>query len=114
MISKRPGSMQRSSLCRSDAGLGMGSADDLYFVAQPFWQTGGTPPETVVRVLRGGESREVFRVGGIMQGIAPRVLPDGNWMSVICDIDDQVWDDFNSLLVVELATGNVRRLTHDR
>lgn len=111
---ERPGSMQRSSFAGQMLALEWGAADDLYFVAQPFWQTGGTPPETVVRVLRGGESREVFRVGGIMQGIAPRVSPDGKWMSVICDIDDQVWDDFNSLLVVELATGNVRRLTHDR
>ncbi|MEP7245170.1 MAG: prolyl oligopeptidase family serine peptidase, partial [Gammaproteobacteria bacterium] len=94
--------------------LEWGSADDLYFVTQRFWGTGGEPLETVVRALRGGESHDVFRVGGIMQGIAPRISPDGRWMSVTCDIDSQIWDDFTSLLIVELATGKVRRLTNDQ
>jgi dipeptidyl aminopeptidase/acylaminoacyl peptidase len=91
--------------------LEWGTAEDLYFVVQPFWNTGGEPPATVVRVLQDGKSREVFRVGGVMQGIDPRVSPDGRWMSVTCDIDTQIWDDFNSLLLVDLASGKVRRLT---
>jgi dipeptidyl aminopeptidase/acylaminoacyl peptidase len=94
--------------------LEWGAGDDLYFVTQRFWSTDGAPIETVVRALERGETRDVFRVGGIMQTIDPRVSPDGRWLSVTCDIDSQIWDDFNSLLLVELATGKVRRLTHDK
>ncbi|MBL8268607.1 S9 family peptidase [Steroidobacter sp.] len=88
-----------------------GAQNDLYYVAQPLWNTDGAPLETVVRVLKDGKSQDVFRVGGIMNGIGPSISPDGRWLSVVCDIDSQRWDDFTSLLVVELATGQVRRLT---
>ncbi len=94
--------------------LEWGASDDLYFVAQPLWSTGGKPLSTTVQVLQHGEVHEVFRVNGVMQGIGARISPDGRWMAVICDIDDQSWEDFNSLLVVELATGKTRRLTRDK
>ncbi len=94
--------------------LDWGAADDLYFVVQPFWNTGGKTPSTAVQVLQHGEVREVFRVKGIMQAIGARISPDGRWMSVICDIDNQVWEDFTSLLVVDLSNGKTRRLTRDK
>lgn len=109
-----PGAPRRFSYAGRLTSLEWGASDDLYFVAQRFWATDGQPIETVVRVLKVGESRDVFRVGGIMQGIEPRISPDGRWLSLICDIDSQIWDDFNSLILVELARGKVTRLTHDR
>ncbi|MBL8268172.1 prolyl oligopeptidase family serine peptidase, partial [Steroidobacter sp.] len=111
---KEPASPRRFPFAGRLQALEWGAVDDLYFVTQRFWSTDGEPIETVVRALKDGEVRDVFRVGGIMQGIDPHISPDGRWLSVSSDVDSQIWDDFNSLLVVELATGKVRRLTHDK
>ena len=110
----RPEAPDRFPFAGRLLALEWGTSNELYFVVQRLWNTGGKPLETVVQRLKDGEAQDVFRVGGIMQGISPRISPDGRWLSVTCDIDSPKWDDFNSLLVVDLATGKVRRLTNDK
>lgn len=60
-----------------------------------------------------GEISEVYRQPGAMQSAGPSISPDGRSLALNVDVDGQRWEDFVSLIVVDLESGAVRRLTHE-
>ncbi|HVK80257.1 MAG TPA: prolyl oligopeptidase family serine peptidase, partial [Verrucomicrobiae bacterium] len=60
-----------------------------------------------------GVSRTLYRTVGRFQAFTPRVSPDGAWIAGIVDADNRNWTDFASLILVNVTTGEVRRLTSD-
>lgn len=60
-----------------------------------------------------GPSRTLYRTLGRFQGFTPRVSPDGAFIAGVIDADNHNWTDFASLVLVNVATGEVRRMTTD-
>ncbi len=55
----------------------------------------------------------IYQTAGQFYTMFPAVSPDGRWLAVAFDIDHRVWNDFISLVLVDLSTGAERRLTED-
>jgi dipeptidyl aminopeptidase/acylaminoacyl peptidase len=95
------------------AALQWSGREKLYITIRGAWSLSGENPETRIYEYRpeNHQRRLVFSIGGIQQTIVPKVSPDGHWMAFAADVDDQKWDDFVSLVLLDLRTLSIRRLT---
>lgn len=93
--------------------LEWGPTGTLYAVPIRDWGFNKEAPFTTVQQINiaTGELKQVFRTEGFMQSIFPKVSPDGRRMALATDVDDKRWEDFVSLVLVDLGTGQSRRLT---
>jgi dipeptidyl aminopeptidase/acylaminoacyl peptidase len=88
-----------------------------FFYSATRYRQGGEIPYTVVRCIDVvmGQQRQVYRSdGGAMQSMTALPSPDGRLLAITADVDSHFWENFVSLLVVDLSNGSVRRLTTDR
>lgn len=58
-------------------------------------------------------SRVVYSTRGRFQRMVPHVSPSGGTFATTFDIDNRNWDDFQSLVLIDGATGELTRLTDD-
>lgn len=56
--------------------------------------------------------RVVYRSPGRFH-TAPAVSPDGRTIALPIDVDNRSWDDFTSVVLIDIATGQEQRLTRD-
>lgn len=72
--------------------------------------------EPYTEILRfdaeGGVPRAIYRSPGRFQ-TAPAVSPDGATIALPIDADNRSWDDFTSIVLIDVETGHEKRLTRD-
>jgi len=89
-----------------------GAGARYYFAPLQSYFEGKTPYSTVREIdADTGVVRDVFRHTGLHTSLRPRLSPDGRGLAITLDIDNDHWDDFVSLVLVDLATGSRKALT---
>jgi dipeptidyl aminopeptidase/acylaminoacyl peptidase len=90
-----------------------GGGHELYFVGMEGYWFGERAYTALKRYDADTRAlTEIYRMpGAFMQSAAPRVSPDGKQISLVLDVDNQKWDDFNSLVLVDGKSGKLRRVT---
>lgn len=92
---------------------GWGRRDDFYFMPlEGHWY--GHRSRTTIRSLdpASGRSTDLYTQPGLMQLGALRVSPDGRSIAFTADVDNRRWDDFDSLIFLDIRTRKARRLTN--
>lgn len=68
------------------------------------------------RVLRmepaSDEADEIYRTDGRFSGMRPAVHPNGEFIALVFNIDTRIWDEFQSIVLIDAQSGReLRRLT---
>lgn len=110
---KTPHHQQRILLNELAVELAWGSSNALYVSKSNFFS--GDAWTAVVRIQPGSqEVEEVYRTPGRFQDMLPAIQPNGDMMALVFDVDNRTWDDFQSLLLINLSTGReLRRVTQN-
>lgn len=91
--------------------MAWGPDGSLYVVALRIEGDGAT---TIFRIRPGANEAERFYSSrGVYQILQPTLSPDGRSMALVFNIDNCTLADFNSVVLVDVATGADRRLTRD-
>lgn len=79
-------------------------SDNLYFVT--FGSSSGAPMTIIHQISSSsGSKSEQYRTAGIFQGLLPRLSPNGVDFALLLDADNRVWDDFQTIVLVDKKTG---------
>lgn len=109
--SRPPRCVDREAFVRQVAWT---AAGDLIFVEERFYGFGPEGASTALKSWRPGDPRgvrELTRLEGRMQSVAPAPAPNDERIAIAADVDSKVWDDFVSLLIVDPETRRRKRLT---
>jgi dipeptidyl aminopeptidase/acylaminoacyl peptidase len=89
-------------------------SDNVLFVTQTNF-FGHETATSVLRIEPGSQHAEaIYRSRGRFQTMIPAVHPDGNMIALVLDADNRTWEDFSSILLIDVSSGDeLRRLTDD-
>ena len=90
-----------------------GPDSSLFFVQNKYYDYREDEAHTVLFQLKMNEREpvQVYRTTGLFQGMLPKVSPDGRWIAIAIDVENRVWNDFLSLVVLDTSDFKERRLT---
>lgn len=106
-----PSELRRVRVNGAVTKLQFGRSGSLYFTKVGHAER---PPSTYVYRIDPGSAiaTEIYSTRGRVQGMAPSISPDENWLAVMVDLERRQWDDLGSLVLVNARTGaEVRRVT---